>query len=97
LKDDEKKVSRRIEKKIYINNKIVIERAKTGELRLQKEFWDKRALDGLKTHTCSLCKSDRQGRMFPTRFYKGATPSTSKCLFFAFCPVAARRLSVCLL
>jgi len=54
LKDDEKKVSRRIEKKIYINNKIVIERAKRGELLLKKEFWDKRAVDGLNTRLLAL-------------------------------------------
>jgi len=35
-------------------------------------------------HTCSLSKSDRQGTMYSTRFYKGATPSISKYPFLHF-------------
>jgi len=92
LKDDEKKkVSRRIEKKIYINNKIH-RKSKNGLTATLGEFWDKRAADGLKTHL--LPKFNRQERMFFTEFYKGATPSTSP---FCICPVAAWRLSVSLL
>jgi len=73
-----KKVSRRIEKKIHINNKIH-RKSKNGETATLGEFWDKRAVDGLKTHL--LPKFNRQERMFLTEFYKGATPSTSKCPF----------------
>jgi len=38
-----KKVSRRIEKKYISTIKSSSIEQKTGELRLQKEFWDKRA------------------------------------------------------
>jgi len=73
-----KKVSRRIEKKNYINNKIH-RKSKNGETATPGEFWDKCAVDGLKTHL--LPKFNRKGRIFFTGFYKGATPSTSTCPF----------------